>query len=329
MESAISSAVNNNTSHFLDASALGVALLGDAMASNMILLGYAWQKGLLPLQWTSLEHAITLNAVAVDLNMQAFQWGRQYAVDPDTVAGQARLKPSVEQPTEDNIDQAISYRFEELIAYQNVAYAERYQSLIDKVRDIESKIVGDGELLLTEQVARNYFKLLAYKDEYEVARLFADGEFQRSLAEQFEGKIRLRFHLAPPLLSRKDPDTGQLIKREFGGWMLPVFKLVARLKFLRGGMFDVFGRSNERKMERELIKDYEGQIDRILTKLSSQKLDLAVEIAGLPYFIRGFGHVKEANIKIIQRRSFNLMKKYDEEQIEIVKIQEVETVPEL
>ncbi|MBL4890208.1 MAG: indolepyruvate ferredoxin oxidoreductase family protein, partial [Candidatus Lindowbacteria bacterium] len=344
MEQAISSAVGEAGGHFMDTTALGLALLGDALSGNMILLGYAWQKGLLPLQRDSLEQAIRLNGVAIEASLQAFLWGRRYAAHPERVSALAGLGPRpVDVMAAQSLDEVVDYRYKELTAYQNQAYAELYLTLVNKVREAEAKLLGLGErdgaeltltdlsisdLALTEKVARYYFKLLAYKDEYEVARFYSNGEFQQSLAKQFDGKLRLRFHLAPPLLAKRDPDTGHLVKREFGAWMLTAFKLLAKFKFLRGTRFDPFGRTAERKMERQLITDYEQQINHLLDNLTKAKLAMAVELAGLPHFIRGYGHVKEANVNTVQRRAFNVMKKFDNEQLEVVNIHQPDVVHE-
>ncbi|MBV1932519.1 MAG: indolepyruvate ferredoxin oxidoreductase family protein [Porticoccaceae bacterium] len=331
MERAIKLAVGESGGHFFDATALGLALLGDALAGNMILLGYAWQKGLLPLQRSSLEQSIRLNGVAIDANLQAFLWGRRFAEYADKVIGLAGLGPKpVAVIAAQSLDEVIDYRYGELIAYQNKTYAERYLALVNKVRQVETELLaGEGgsdeklalsELALTDKVVRYYFKLLTYKDEYEVARFYTNGDFQQALTEQFEGKLRLRFHLAPPLLAKRDPDSGHLIKREFGSWVLPVFKVLAKFKFLRGTAFDLFGRSAERKMERQLIADYEQQINHLLAHLTVDKLPLAIELTGLPHFIRGYGHVKETNVNIVQRRAFNVMKNFNDEQVPLVNV---------
>ena len=338
MEQVIGSATN--ATHFFDASVLGTALLGDAMTSNLILLGFAWQKGLLPLGQIALEQAITLNGVAVEANLQAFLWGRRLAEQPGKVkdlAGLDALIAAEQNGEAETLEDIVAYRVSELRKYQNRTYARRYQTLVDKVKAVEQKL-GAAELALTNTVARNYHKLLAYKDEYEVARLYTDGEFSESLKQQFDGDYKLTFHLAPPLLSKRDPETGHLIKREFGPWMLPAFRVLAKLKFLRGTALDVFGRSEERKLERSLIGDYEQQVEQLLSVLSGQNsspetlpetLAIAVEIAGLPHFIRGFGHVKEANIATAQRRGVALMRQLkgepaDLEQVQVVNIQEPE-----
>ncbi|MEZ0153585.1 MAG: indolepyruvate ferredoxin oxidoreductase family protein [Candidatus Reddybacter sp.] len=334
MEQVIGGATN--AAHFFDASVLGTALLGDAMASNLILLGFAWQKGLLPIGKDALEEAIRLNGVAVEANLQAFLWGRRLAEQPGKVkdlAGLDTLTAAEQNAEAETLDDIVSYRATELRKYQNRAYARRYQALVDKVKAVEQKL-GAAELALTKSVARNYHKLLAYKDEYEVARLYTDGEFTESLKQQFNGDYKLTFHLAPPLISKCDPETGHLIKREFGPWLLPALRVLAKLKFLRATTLDVFGRSEERKRERSLIGDYEQQVDQLLSALSvpnssPEALAIAIEIAGLPYFMRGFGHVKEANITIAQRRGTALLKQLkgesvDREQVQVVNIQEPE-----
>jgi len=191
-----------------------------------------------------------------------------------------------------DLDGAIVRRIAFLTDYQNTAYANRYRTLIEKVRSIEAQRAS-GSTALTEAVARYAFKLMAYKDEYEVARLYTSGEFQRRIAQTFDGDYKLRFHLAPPLLSKKDAD-GHLIKREFGAWVLPAFKLLAKFRFLRGGAFDIFGRTEERRSERRLIEEYFATIEELLGRLDSSNAELATEIASVPEHIRGYGHVKDA-----------------------------------
>jgi len=325
--------------HFFDASILGSALLGDAMSSNLILLGFAWQKGLVPLGQAALEQAIRLNGVAVEANIQAFQWGRRLAEFPQQVEETAGVSVPAqrEKPTPETLAEIVSFRSAHLQKYQSKAYARRYQVLVERVRALEEQIDAGGSLALSKNVARSYHKLLAYKDEYEVARLYTDGAFAEALAQQFDGDYTLSFHLAPPLVSKKDPETGHLIKREFGSWMLPVFRVLAKCKFLRTSPLDIFGRSDERKMERELITDYERQVTRILSVLSASessksKLSLAIELAGLPFFIRGYGHVKAENITAAQRRGVQLLKQLEGELsgdsvLNVVNIQEPETLP--
>ena len=331
MMQAIEATVGASRSHFIDATALGLALIGDALAGNMILLGYACQKGFLPVARDALEQAIRLNAVAVDTNLQAFLWGRRYAEIPEKVlelAGGQQSQPpvmdSAAKGVDETLDRLIDHRYRELVAYQNEAYAKRYLALVNRARRVETDLGGEaaGTLALTEAIARNYFKLLAYKDEYEVARLYTDGEFQQALARQFDGKLQLRLHLAPPLLARRDPDTGHLLKREYGAWVLRAFALLAKFKFLRGRFLDPFGHTAERRLERQLISDYEQQLEQILERLDSRRLELAREIAALPHFIRGFGHVKEANVRTVRRRAAKLIEQFDGARVSLVDIHE-------
>lgn len=204
-----------------------------------------------------------------------------------------------------SLDEMIERRAAFLVEYQDAAYANRYRSLVERVRRAEADRIG-GSTALTETVARYLFKLMAYKDEYEVARLYTSGDFQRRLQQQFEGDYQLRFHLAPPLFAKKD-EQGRLLKKEYGPWMFKAFGLLARLKFLRGGRFDVFGRTAERRMERTLITDYEATVQVLLDGLDDDRLALAVEIASIPEHIRGFGHVKEAHFEQAKAREAVLL----------------------
>ena len=316
MEAAIETALtknDSNTSQFVDATGLATALMGDAIASNFFLLGYAWQLGLVPLRSEALEQAIRLNAVAVELNLKAFTWGRRYAEYPDQVRTAAGVREIDYTPSPPGFDDLINEREGWLTQYQNAAYAQRYRALLDRVRAVDQASRGkDGEL--SEAVMRNYYKLLTYKDEYEVARLYSDGEFIKQLEEQFEPGYRLSFHLAPPLLSKRDKDNGHLLKREFGTWMMPAFRLLSKFKFLRGTRFDPFAYTAERKMERQLISDYESGIERLLKVLSegkdAEQYPIAVKIAALPEFIRGYGHIKEASLIAIRRREAELWEQF-------------------
>src|SRR5690606_31997397 len=246
---------------------LARALMGDAIAANFMLLGYAWQLGLLPLAEEALTEAIRLNGVAIEQNLRAFTWGRRYAVDAEAVRRAAGVAEIDYAEPAQTLDQLIDDRASRLTAYQNRRYANRYRKLVERVRAAESAL--GGEPALTRTVAANYHKLLAYKDEYEVARLYTDGEFRQALDQQFEGDYRLTFHLAPPLLARRHPDTGRLIKREFGPWMLKGFGLLAKLRFLRGTPLDIFGYTAERRMERQLITQYESRIAGLLQQLNA------------------------------------------------------------
>ena len=306
---------------FVDATELAVALLGDALYTNPLLLGYAWQKGWVPLTRAALERAIALNAVSVERNLQAFTWGRRVAHDPDAVRRVAKPEPTAKvielhRPvgqvrTESDLDALIVRRAEQLEGWQNAAWAGRYRGWIERVRRVEGDRIGAaGRGRLTEAVARGLFKLMAYKDEYEVARLHADPAFMARLREQFEGDWTLRFHLAPPILTRTDPKTGLPVKREFGAWMLPAMRGLARLKFLRGTPFDPFGRTEERRTERALIGEYEALIDELLARLSPSNHALAIELARLPEHIRGYGHVKARNLEGVRTRWAELLARW-------------------
>ncbi|WP_217538718.1 indolepyruvate ferredoxin oxidoreductase family protein [Stenotrophomonas sp. GbtcB23] len=345
----------------LDATQLATALLGDAIASNLFILGYAWQQGLVPISFEALMRAVELNGAAVAMNQQAFAWGRLAAVDPQAVQQAAGLVRNGHTDTERtpgplhdlppgewegnewgataapretgderelrglpghgggsdvaflpldderlsrSLDELVERRVRFLTEYQDAAYAARYRALVDRVRTAEWDKAGSTAL--TETVARYYFKLMAYKDEYEVARLYTSGEFQRRLQQQFEGDFQVHFHLAPPLFAKKD-EQGRLIKQEYGPWMLKAFGLLAKLKFLRGGTFDIFGRTEERRGERQLIADYEQTVALLLEGLSDDRVALAVEIASIPEHIRGYGHVKEAHLHKAKAREAVLL----------------------
>ena len=309
MRDSIQAAARDQSAFFVDATRLATRLLGDSIATNLFMVGYAWQMGLIPLSRESIFTAIELNKTAVEMNKQAFTWGRWAAFDPvavDAVAGFSR-EP---EPVADDLNTIVARRVEFLTGYQNENYAARYRALVENVRDAESTVAGETSTRLSEAVAHYYFKLLAYKDEYEVARLYTDGVFRRKLEEQFSGNYRLRFHLAPPLISRKDPDTGRLQKREFGSWMLGAFRLMAPLRFLRGTIFDPFGYSKERRGERGLIGDYESTLASVLTDLRPDTLDLAIQLASLPEQIRGFGHVKAESMSRAETRHSELMNEF-------------------
>ena len=282
----------------IDAHKLAAALVGDPIAANMLLLGHAWQLGKLPVSADALEQAITLNGVAVDQNITAFRWGRRSAHDPGEIARllDERMGPQeTEMSEKDGLDALMGRHEAFLTAYQNGDYATIYRARVDAVRRAE--VAANREsTLLAHTVAANLFKLMGYKDEYEVARLFTDGTFERQLARQFESWDRLEFHLAPPLLARRDPATGHLMKRQFGSWVTGLFAVLAKLKWLRGTRFDIFGATQERRQERRLIAEYNLVIDEIVARLNASNLGAAVALAAYPGQIRGFGHVKEASI---------------------------------
>ena len=290
----------------VDATALATALMGDAIYTNPFMLGFAWQKGWLPLTREALVRAIELNGVAIEANLRAFDWGRAAAHDLEAVRRQLAPAQVIELKRASTLDELVARRVEFLTGYQNAAFAKRYADLVERVRKVESDRLG-GATRLTEAVARYYFKLLAIKDEYEVARLHSDPAFQQKIAAQFEGDYKLNFHLAPPLLAKPDPVTGKVRKISFGPWMLSAFGVLARLRFLRGTALDVFGRTEERRMERALIGEYETLVDELLSRLSADNHALAVELASLPEEIRGYGHVKARNVEAARSRQAALL----------------------
>jgi indolepyruvate ferredoxin oxidoreductase len=280
-----------------DADAVASKLMGDTIFINPMILGYAWQKGWIPLSQASLLRAIELNGVAVEANKAAFEWGRQAAHDWARV--QQLLTPAqviTLQPRE-TLDSLVARRVEFLTGYQNAAYAEAYRSFVERVRSAEEQVVG--KTTLTEAVARYLFKLMAYKDEYEVARLHSDPAFRARIDAMFEGDYTLHYHLAPPLLAKKNAK-GELVKRPFGPAMGTAFKLLARLKGLRGTALDIFGRTEERRGERALIAEYRASIGELLAGLTVDNHTLAVEIARLPEQIRGYGHVKARHLAAVR-----------------------------
>jgi indolepyruvate ferredoxin oxidoreductase len=297
-------------SSFVPATELATGLMGDAIATNMFMLGYAYQKGWVPLSGASLERAIELNAVAVDFNKKSFLWGRRAAIDPERVkriAAPAEVI-AIDQHFSRNLDELMERRTRFLTQYQNKRYAQRYRALVERVRRIEQDRIGSSKL--AEAVARYYHKLLAYKDEYEVARLHASGELEKKIDGMFEGDYKLVFHLAPPLLARADPLTGEPRKMEFGPWMLPLFKGLKTLKFLRGTPFDPFGYTEERRMERELVREYERSVEELVKGLSAQNHALAVQIASLPEDMRGFGYIKKRNVEAARRKRDELRARF-------------------
>jgi indolepyruvate ferredoxin oxidoreductase len=280
--------------HKIDATKIAKTLFADTILANMFMLGYAFQAGHLPLNAASIEQAIRLNGQAVDRNLRAFVMGRLAMADPDAFSA---MLPDQTPPTPvaEAVDDMIARRAAFLTDYQNAAYAERYTAHVQKVWEAEQGLPGSPDTL-TRAVARYLFKLMAYKDEYEVARLYTEGTFAHRLKDAFDGNLKLTFHLAPPLLSRPDPKTGAPRKREFGAWILPVFKALAALRGLRGTALDLFGKTEERRMERQLRDEYEALLGQLSQNLSPGNHDAAVALAELPERIRGFGHVKERHL---------------------------------
>ena len=304
VEKAIRAAANPNTTTFVAADTVATALLGDAIGANVLMMGFAWQQGLIPLQLISIEQAMELNGTAIPFNKRAFALGRQLAHDPASVLRQVEAaRGAVEQPQSETLDQSIDRRVADLTAYQNQAYAARFTALVEKVR-------STGDDALTEVVARSYHKLLAYKDEYEVARLYTDGRFEASLAGQFSGGNRPKLMLSPPIFARIDPATGRPKKYSFGPWVLTLLRLLTKFKALRGTTFDPFGRNPERLEERALIGWYEATIAQLLSGLAPHNRPLAIEIASLPLDIRGFGPVKAEAITRVKAREAALWRKW-------------------
>jgi indolepyruvate ferredoxin oxidoreductase len=307
LEDSIARALGRDALDAFPAQRHATALMGDSIATNPFMLGYAWQKGAIPVSRAAIDRAIELNGVAVEASRRAFAFGRLAAHD---MAALLRLaEPPQASPTQAppaTLAELVARRRADLVDYQDEAYAARYEALVRRVERAETGCMP-GHTALTEAVARYAYKLMAYKDEYEVARLYAAPAFRQALEQQFSGWGSLEFHLAPPLLGERDPVTGRPRKRGFGPWMLRVFAMLAKLRRLRGTAFDIFGRSAERRMERELIAQYEATIGEICASLSPATHRLAVEIARVPEHIRGFGHVKEDHLRKAKARESELI----------------------
>ena len=310
-------ACGENMADFVDAGQIATALMGDSIATNMFMLGYAFQKGHVPLSESSIVRAIELNGVSVAFNQAAFTWGRTAAHDLGSVTRLTAPAKVIEFKRIQTLDDVITKRVELLTAYQSAAYAQQYLALVDEVRAAEAKL-GKGTRL-AEAVARYYYKLMAYKDEYEVARLYTDGAFQKKIAAMFEGDITLKFHLAPPIMARHDAQ-GQLVKKEFGPWMMKAFGVLAKFKGLRGTAFDIFGYTEERKTERALIGQYRETVRTLLPKLTAANLAQAVAIASIPEDIRGYGHVKERHLKAARQKEAGLIAAFDQPAEKVIEL---------
>jgi indolepyruvate ferredoxin oxidoreductase len=294
-----------------DAQSLAEEFLGDTIVANILALGFAWQRGLVPMSLTALTRAIELNGVAVQNNLLAFSLGRLAAGDPQAL--EALRTGAVARETlsdVETVDALIARGALHLSGYQDAAYAQRYAGRVRRVQAQEARLGADPSLPFTRAVARSLLKLMAYKDEYEVARLYTDGRFHQDLKAQFDGDVQLEFYMAPPLLSRaKDGQPPR--KLRLGGWLMPLLRVLAKGKRLRGGALDLFGRTGERRMERELIAQYEARIDELLPRLALENLALAAEIARLPLSMRGYGHVKIANVALARAREAELLHRLD------------------
>lgn len=321
---ALSQAVGAEQLASLDASALAVEKLGDAIYANPLLLGFCWQKGWIPLSHESLTQALRLNAVQVERNLLAFEWGRAAALNAEL-----RTQPINEQPLQfkakPTLEQLITRRVEFLTQYQNAQYAQEYRDFVERVfkaeqaswsvppmTDSKAPVPSKHTPRLSEAVARYLFKLMAYKDEYEVARLHTNQDFIEKINQQFEPGFQITHYLAPPLLAQHNSQ-GELVKKRFGGWIRPVFKTLKHLKFLRGTVLDPFGYTSERRTERALISEYRICIEAMLPQLTRQNIDLAVQIASVPEHIRGYGHVKARHLEEARKKSISLLEKWREQ----------------
>jgi indolepyruvate ferredoxin oxidoreductase len=305
MKRSLRQAAGDRSVDFLDATAMATALMGDSIATNSFMLGYAFQKGYVPLSLEAIEQAIELNGAGVEMNKRALAWGRLAAHDLSEVTKAVAPMVRAAKP-ESAPKESLEQRADFLTAYQNLAYAQRYRAAVERIAAAEvARVPGSSDL--KEAVIANLFKLMAYKDEYEVARLYTDPEFKEKLERQFDGGYSLRVHLAPPLLTRVDPNTGLPRKREYGAWIFKAFAVLSRLKGLRGTPLDVFGYSQERKTERRMIEEYATLLDEIAGSLTQENYKLAVQLARIPEQIRGFGHVKDKNIKRAKENEARLL----------------------
>jgi indolepyruvate ferredoxin oxidoreductase len=303
-EAAIQRAVGAEAIGAFDADEAATQLLGDSIYSNPLLLGYAWQKGRIPLTRESLLRAMELNGVQVDNNKAAFEWGRRCAHDLAAVRALFAAQQVIQVIKRPAVDEIVKRRVEFLTGYQDAGYAQLYQAFVQRVRDAEAPL-GAGTAL-SEAVARYLFKLMAYKDEYEVARLHTDPAFQQKIASMFEGDYRIVHHLAPPAIAKRNAK-GELLKQPFGPWVRKAFGLLASMKGLRAGALDLFGKTEERRGERQLIEDYRACIEELLKTLTAANLGRAAEIARIPEEIRGYGHVKERHLKAARTKWDGLM----------------------
>ena len=304
----IATAVGIDALGAFDADAAATALMGDSIYVNPMILGYAWQKGWIPLELASLLRAIELNDVAVENNKTAFAWGRQAAQRPEEFAKRVKPGQVVEFKKRETVETLVARRVEFLTAYQNAAYAAQYQAFVARVQQAEAPL---GKTSLGESVARYLFKLMAYKDEYEVARLHTDTAFLARVNGMFEGDFKLNYHLAPPMIAKKNAK-GELQKQKFGPAMLTGFRVLAKLKGLRGTALDIFGKTEERRTERALIGEYRASIEHLLPTLSAANHATAVEIARIPEQIKGYGHVKERHLAAARQKWAALVAEYDQ-----------------
>ncbi|RYF06152.1 MAG: indolepyruvate ferredoxin oxidoreductase family protein, partial [Comamonadaceae bacterium] len=303
-DAAVAAAVGRDLVGAFDAEQVASQLLGDSIYTNPLMLGFAWQKGRVPLSHAALMRAMELNGVQIDNNKAAFEWGRRCAHDLAAVQALFAAAQVIQFVKKPGLAEMVGKRVQFLTDYQNAAYAADYQAFVDKVRAAESR--HGSSTRLTEAVARYLFKLMAYKDEYEVARLHTDTAFAAKIDGMFEGDYRVVHHLAPPAFAKTN-DKGELVKKPYGPWMHKAFTVLARMKGLRGTAFDPFGRTEERKTERALIVEYRACIDELLAGLTPENLALAADVARIPEDIRGYGHVKERHLKAARAKWAGLM----------------------
>ena len=306
----IETAAAENNVDWLDATALATGLMGDSIATNLFMLGYAYQKGLLPVTAQGIERAIELNGTFVQSNIETFRWGRRASHQRCTVESliqSNRTRDCNQQPL--SLNERIEYFSRELTSYQNAAYAKRYRKLVELAMRAQSRC-SDGTSAFTDAVSRSGFKLMAYKDEYEVARLYTETSFQSALTNTFSGDFKIRFHLAPPMLSMFHRKMNVVRKREYGPWMLPVMRLLAKMKCLRGTIVDPFALSPERKLERELIRRYEAVIKELADNLNDDNYSLAVRIASIAQRIRGYGHIKQRHLQQATQEQSELLRRW-------------------
>jgi indolepyruvate ferredoxin oxidoreductase len=301
-----------DNAHFIDATRLATALFGQSIGANMFIVGYAYQLGAIPVSATAIERAIELNGEAVAMNRAAFHWGRRAVMDRaavEALAQPANAKRDAEHLSE-SFDEMVERRAKFLTNYQNAAYARQYRALVDGARAAEATR-APGKCGFADATARYLFKLMAYKDEYEVARLYTDGSFEKQVKAEFAGdNLRFEFHLSPPLLARRDKTTGLPRKMSFGPWLLPAFRLLSKMKFLRGTALDPFGYSVERRTERKLIEDYEAMLEEVFANLTPENHHLAVGLAAIPEKIRGFGHVKQRHLVTAKAEEAALLEQF-------------------
>ncbi|OKH89477.1 indolepyruvate ferredoxin oxidoreductase family protein [Thalassospira sp. TSL5-1] len=306
---AILDACGHDAVNFVEGSDVATRLMGDSIATNLFMLGVAWQRGLIPITEEALMQAIELNGVAIDMNKQSFYWGRLFAHDPQKVIDVVGPEEKQAHPIATTLDDMVEKRKKFLTGYQNAAYANRFEALVQKVAQAEKKL-GDGQDHLARAVAKYYFKLLAYKDEYEVARLYTDPAFKAKLRKNFTGNYKIKFHLAPPALASRDAESGTLKKQVYGPWMMSAFGVLAKFKFLRGTALDPFGKTHERKTERALITHYEDLVDEVLAGLNHDNIRIAGALLALPEQIRGYGHIKDANLAKVKQREEELRNQF-------------------